>query len=344
MLVLATVILSIFYLQSITGPALEFNSGYEFIGISQWINSEPLTMQSLRGKVVLVDFWTYTCINCIRTLPYIEAWDAKYSRYGLVIVGVHSPEFTFEKDFNNVKASVERFGIKYAVALDNDHKTFDSFGNRYWPHKYLFDAKGNLRYDHIGEGAYEDSERQIQKLLAENGADVLGIPVEPENKYANSALGSITAGITRELYAVRDIVNVYGINAEGRKASYKDDKRHDIEGIYLQGEWQIEKDYMLNTEKGGYFLIAYAGRTASPVIGSPTNEKLIGMVFLDGKPVPKELAGSDLKMDEKGRSYVEISGAPRLYSLVNAQVPFGRHELKVEIDNALGIWSVTFGG
>ncbi len=343
-LVLATVIVSILYIQNTTGPPVEFGSGFEFVGTDQWINSELLTMQSLRGKVVLVDFWTYSCINCIRTLPYLIAWNEKYSRHGLVIVGMHSPEFTFEKDFDNVRTAVQKFGIKYPIALDNDHKTFSAFGNRFWPHKYLFDVRGNLRYDHIGEGGYEETEMQIQKLLVENGADVSAIPIESENKYVNPALGVVARGITRELYAIRDTVNVDGFNAEGRKAVYKDDNRHDLEGIYLQGEWLTGNDHMLHIGKSGSFLIVYSGRTASPVIGSLAGRNIVATVFLDGKSVPKELAGSDLKIDANGKSYIDISGAPRLYSLVNAKVSFEKHELMVETDTDIAIWSVTFGG
>lgn len=342
-LVLAGVITSIVYLQSLSGMPLNYAGGYEFTGISDWINSEPLSMESLRGKVVLVDFWTYSCINCIRTLPYINAWHQKYSQHGLVIVGVHSPEFSFEKDISNVNDAVQRFAIRHPVALDNDHRTFSGFGNRFWPHKYLFDAKGNLRYDHIGEGAYEETERQIQKLLAEMGADVSKIPLEPEGKYASSNLGNVAAGITRELYAVRDVINLDGPNIEGRIASYRDDGSRIFDGLYLEGQWMTKKDHMLLTGQEGSFVIAYSGRTASPVMGSPSGEKFFVIVFLDGKIIPKEFAGSDLKFDQYESSYVEISGPPRLYSLVNAKVPFGKHEIKVESKSGLAIWSVTFG-
>lgn len=344
-LVLATVITSIAYLQSLPGaPSLNVNPNYEFSGIDSWINSKPLTMQELRGKVVLIDFWTYSCINCIRTLPYINAWNEKYSEHGLVIVGVHSPEFSFEKDLNNVKEAVKRFGIRFPVAIDNDHRTFSAFGNRYWPHKYLFDAKGNLRYDHIGEGKYEETEIQIQKLLAENGASVSGISVEPEKKYSNTTLGSAASGITRELYAIRDVVNVDGINVVGRKITYNDNGKREFDGIYLQGEWTTRNDHMLLTGDNGYLVIEYRGKTASPVIGSPSGEKFAAKVYLDDKPVPKEFAGPDLKFDQAGNSYAEISGAPRLYSLVNAKVPFGKHDLKIETSTGFAIWSVTFGG
>ena len=139
----------------------------DFAGIERWINSEPLKIEGLKGKVVLVDFWTYTCINCIRTLPYLKEWDKKYKDRGLVIVGVHTPEFEFEKKYENVVNAVNEYQIKYPVAQDNDYATWRAYQNRYWPHKFLIDMDGYIRYDHIGEGAYEETEKMIQQLLNE---------------------------------------------------------------------------------------------------------------------------------------------------------------------------------
>ncbi len=145
----------------------EYPIAPDFVGIERWINSEPLTIEQLRGKVVLVDFWTYTCINCIRTLPYLKEWDKKYRDEGLVIIGVHTPEFKFEEKYENVLKAVNDYQLKYPVAQDNKYATWNSYQNRYWPHKYLIDADGYIRYDHIGEGAYEDTEKMIQSLLKE---------------------------------------------------------------------------------------------------------------------------------------------------------------------------------
>ena len=139
----------------------------DFAGISKWINSEPLKIEQLRGKVVLVDFWTYTCINCIRTLPYLKDWDRKYRDKGLVIIGIHTPEFEFEKKYENVLKAVNDYQLKYPVAQDNSYATWSVYQNRYWPHKYLVDIDGYIRYDHIGEGAYEETEEMIQTLLNE---------------------------------------------------------------------------------------------------------------------------------------------------------------------------------
>ncbi|EGD59679.1 cytochrome c biogenesis protein [Novosphingobium nitrogenifigens DSM 19370] len=132
-----------------------------------WINSAPLSRQDLRGKVVLVDFWTYSCINCLHTLPYLKAWQDKYGKDGLVIVGVHAPEFDFEKDLGNVRRAIARFDITYPVVTDNDYRIWNSFSNRYWPAHYFVDAQGRIRHSHFGEGDYDQSEKVIQQLLAE---------------------------------------------------------------------------------------------------------------------------------------------------------------------------------
>jgi thiol-disulfide isomerase/thioredoxin len=137
----------------------------EFQGISQWLNSNPLTIQDLKGNVVLIQFWTFSCINCQRTLPYVTKWHGQYASKGLKIIGVHTPEFAFERDANNIKDAIQKHGIMYPVPIDNDFKTWKAYGNEYWPHLYLADHEGNLVYDHIGEGAYEKTEQTIQKLL-----------------------------------------------------------------------------------------------------------------------------------------------------------------------------------
>lgn len=137
----------------------------EFSGIEKWLNGSPLTMASLKGKVVLVDFWTYTCINCINTLPYVKRWHQTYKDQGLVVVGVHTPEYPFERSTKNVSSAIERFGIQYPVAQDNRYSTWEAYGNRYWPAVYLIDKQGRIVYRHFGEGQYKETEAAIQKLL-----------------------------------------------------------------------------------------------------------------------------------------------------------------------------------
>jgi thiol-disulfide isomerase/thioredoxin len=140
----------------------------EFTGIDKWLNSDPLTLQQLRGKVVLVDFWTYTCINCIHVLPYVKTWNQKYKDQGLVVVGVHTPEYPFERDTDNVRKAIKRFDITFPVAQDNRYATWNAYGNQYWPAFYLVDKKGHVVYTHFGEGDYEQTEAKIKALLAEN--------------------------------------------------------------------------------------------------------------------------------------------------------------------------------
>lgn len=141
----------------------------EFAGIDQWLNSPPLTMAGLRGKVVLIDFWTYACINCLRTLPHINRWAATYRDQGLVVVGVHTPEFPFERSTANVQTAMRRFGVKHPVAQDNSYRTWKAYDNKYWPATYLIDARGHIRYKHFGEGHYEQTEAAIRALLAAAG-------------------------------------------------------------------------------------------------------------------------------------------------------------------------------
>lgn len=148
-------------------PIAKVQTAPEFTGIDKWLGSQPLTMQGLRGKVVLVDFWTYTCINCIRTLPHVKRWHEKYKDQGLVVVGVHTPEYPFERSTSNVQSAIKRFGIPYAVAQDNRYATWEAYSNRYWPAVYLIDKRGRIVYTHFGEGAYQETEARIQALLAE---------------------------------------------------------------------------------------------------------------------------------------------------------------------------------
>jgi cytochrome c biogenesis protein CcdA/thiol-disulfide isomerase/thioredoxin len=165
----------------------------DFTGTQRWFNSQPLSLAALRGRVVLIDFWTYTCINCIRTLPYLKAWDAHYRKAGLTIVGVHSPEFSFEKDAGNVQRAIHSFGIRYPVVQDNDLATWSAWGNQYWPAEYLIDARGKVRHVHFGEGDYDQSEAAIRSLLAERDGS-LGAMAKPRDPF------TISAATTPETY------------------------------------------------------------------------------------------------------------------------------------------------
>lgn len=210
----------------------------ELIGITHWLNSEPLTLDELKGKVVLIDFWTYTCINCIRTLPHVQGWYEQYQDEGLVVIGVHSPEFEFEKDSANVQQAITQYGLTYPVAQDNDFATWQTYNNRYWPAEYLIDAEGNIRYTHFGEGEYDQTEQAIRELLAEAGqtvtAEVMAVPDDTPQSLTTPetylGLGRIDRFASNETlqYGIQD----YTFPAE-----------LPLHSVAFQGSWDVEAQY-----------------------------------------------------------------------------------------------------
>jgi cytochrome c biogenesis protein CcdA/thiol-disulfide isomerase/thioredoxin len=237
----------------------------DFTGIDNWLNSKPLTLASLHGKVVLVDFWTYSCINCIRTLPYLESWYQKYAADGFVIVGVHSPEFAFEHDTSNVEAAIARFGITYAVAQDNEFKTWSAYNNVYWPAHYLIDANGNIRAEHFGEGAYAETEDQIRELLVE--ADNMALP----SASPTEGQVPIAAGQTPETY-------LGSARAAGYSGSYPGDGTHDLAfppslslGRWaLDGTWDVASQYITTRAAGNKLELRFQARDVYLVMSAAT--------------------------------------------------------------------------
>jgi len=219
-------------------PAPELESG-------TWLNTEPLKMASLRGRPVLIDFWDYTCINCLRSLPYVKEWHRRYSPHGLVIIGVHAPEFSFAKSADHVRRAVEELGIEYPVVLDNDFKIWNAYSNRYWPAKYLVDAKGNVRFYHHGEGACDQVETAIQALLREVSADLsLPSPMEPVRD--TDAPGAVCYRVTPELYLGYERGrpgNTAGLTPD-RPAAYRDPGKHVDGFFYLEGDWLLASEYL----------------------------------------------------------------------------------------------------
>jgi len=212
----------------------------EITGINNWLNSEALTLADLRGKVVIVDFWTYSCINCVRTLPYLTDWHDKYAEDGLVILGVHTPEFEFEKDTKNVADALDRFGIEYPVAQDNDYKTWRAYSNRYWPAKYIVDADGNLRYYHFGEGEYEETELVIQKLLAEIGVDSSENLTEKIDKnYSTDQTPETYLGYGRQV-AFASPENA----ASQASSTYSIPEELALHKFALEGDWTINREHI----------------------------------------------------------------------------------------------------
>jgi thiol-disulfide isomerase/thioredoxin len=259
----------------------QFVKGPEFTQISGYINTpnnSPITLSSLKGKVVLVDFWTYSCINCIRTIPHLNDWNQKYADKGLVIVGVHSPEFEFEKNYDNVKAAVQRFGITYPVILDSDHGTWNAYGNQYWPRDYLIDSQGYIRDNHIGEGGYDQTEKAIQSLLAERASQMGMKEISFNTKPTEIKPGSLQSvdlnqSTTPEIYLGYSKARAPIGNPEGFKpdqtVSYSIPPNTNFQPsiVYLQGYWKNNPDNMELQSDTGHIALIYYAKSASIVAG-----------------------------------------------------------------------------
>nr|MBI4157127.1 thioredoxin family protein [Candidatus Woesearchaeota archaeon] len=308
------------------------NKAPELKGIYAWINSEPLTLKELKGRVVLVDFWTYSCINCIRTLPYVKEWDEKYRDKGLVIIGVHSPEFFFEKKLQNVQEAVDKNQIKYPVALDNDFETWKVFDNHYWPRKYLIDKNGNIRYDHIGEGGYEETEKAIQELLSELGKKVEMETVKDPEREIMPLTPELYAGYA---FARKELGNKEGYQPDKTiNYSLPDDIKEDT--IYLSGKWYNDKDNLKCENDNCFVYLNFMAKSVNIVSSSEENVEL--EILLDDKTLTEKNKGFDV--DEK--SIVSIK-EPRLYNLIGNKNQYGRYLLKIKAEKGFMFNAFTFG-
>lgn len=310
----------------------------ELQGISGYINAEEgLQIKDFRGKVVLIDFWTYTCINCIRTMPFLTAWDERYRDKGLVIIGVHTPEFEFEKDIENVRNAVEKYGIKYRVVQDNDYKTWKAFKNRFWPRKYLIDSEGYIRYDHIGEGAYAETELKIQELLAEIGKDVTNMNITKEEE-------KFSFQITPELYAGYDFALPRGQNV-GNPGGIRKDEIFDYtlpenlekDKIYLKGEWKSNPDNLELISEEGSIVLLFTAESVNIVANSINPQSI--MVLIDEKLISKIQGGSDIIFFDD-ISFVTID-KPQLYNIVNGA--YGEYKLELKVKKGFSFNAFTFG-
>jgi thiol-disulfide isomerase/thioredoxin/sulfite exporter TauE/SafE len=304
----------------------------EFVGTEQWFNTpgdKPLSISGLRGKVVLVDFWTYSCINCIRTLPYLKAWDAKYRKDGLTIVGVHTPEFPFEREASNVETAIEENGIRYPVAQDNEQATWNAYGNQYWPAEYFIDAQGRVRYVHFGEGEYGEKEKVIRELLAEAGKSVKGGDVRVH------AVTPSTTVTTPETY-------LGAARAERFTNAMLSPGSHDFTApealpaneFAYHGKWRISLD-SATAGAGAALDLNFGARRVYLVLGSPGRDRKV-RVLLDGQPISSADAGSDVH-----DGAVTVSGQ-RLYNLVNLP-KVGQHILTLEPETGVQGYAFTFG-
>jgi cytochrome c biogenesis protein CcdA/thiol-disulfide isomerase/thioredoxin len=277
----------------------------EFTGVDHWLNSKPLTLADLRGKVVLVDFWTYSCINCIRTLPYVEGWYQKYASDGLVVVGVHSPEFAFEHDTGNVSAAIARFGITYPIAQDNEFATWSAYNNEYWPADYLIDATGHIRAEHFGEGDYDGTEADIRALLQQAGRST------PPGATAGGGGAPIAAGQTPETYlgSSREAGFQGAYPGDGTRA-FQLPSQLDLNSWGLEGTWEVTSQYITATQAGDKLEFSFQARDVYLVMSAPGS--VTAHVTIGGAATPPA----------EGTEDVSASGeltvlSARLYHLVH---------------------------
>ncbi len=310
----------------------------EFTNIAAWLNSPPRTSASLRGKVVLVDFWTYSCINCIRTLPHVTRWYDKYRDEGLVVVGVHTPEFTFEKDEANVKKAVARYGIRYPVALDNFYGTWSAYNNSVWPAHYLFDAQGRLREVHFGEGEYEETERAIQSLLRE--AKLARGTQQVERPAAKVDFSLIDSPETYIGYGRARNFSSREAAAHDRARNYTAPATLGLNEWALRGPWKITRESALLEAPGGGVQFHFKARQLNLVMRDAGGTGVKARVLLDGKPVPPDHRGADVGSD--GRLTVSES---RLYDLIDLSAKDRRdHVFEIDFEGAgVALYSFTFG-
>jgi cytochrome c biogenesis protein CcdA/thiol-disulfide isomerase/thioredoxin len=309
-----------------------------FTGATLWLNSPPLTPAQLRGKVVVVDFWTYSCINCLRALPYVNAWAAKYKGHGLVVIGVHSPEFAFEKDEANVRRAIKDLGITYPVAMDNDLKIWQAFNNEYWPADYFIDAQGRIRGHAFGEGDYDKSERVIQQLLTEAGfKNVPGGIVNPQ------AAGAQAPPDMNDIQSPETYIG-YAKAQNFRDQAYEDDPHlYSPQPSYDRNQWGLAGNWTIGDEKAvldrapGKIIFRFHARDLHLVLG-PGAKPVHFRVTVDGQ-APGTAHGADTDADGNGTVTEQ-----RLYQLVRQQGPVADHTFAIEfLDPGVQAFSFTFG-
>ena len=302
----------------------------DFTGNDRWFNSKPLTLDALHGRVVLVDFWTYTCINCIRTLPYLRAWDAAYRSRGLTIVGVHTPEFSFERDAGNVKDAIAQNKLRYPVAQDNGYATWNAWGNQYWPAKYLIDAKGRVRYVHFGEGDDDKTEAAIRSLLAEAGAERLG----GDAKVGATETPGSEATPETYLGSRRAAGWVPGKPKDGTR-TYTPPGKLAESRFALGGRWRVDPE-SAEAVSGATLQANVVGKAVFLVLSSRDDKPRDIQVELDGRPIRAAQAGEDV---HGGRVTVRRQRLYRLVSLPETE----RHRLTLRFAPGVAGYAFTFG-
>ena len=311
-------------------------------GATEWLNSPPLTAAGLRGKVVLIDVWTYTCINWLRTLPYVRAWAEKYKNQGLVVIGVHAPEFAFEKNIDNVRRAVKDMKVNYPIAIDNDYAIWRALKNEYWPALYFVDAQGKIRHHHFGEGEYEQSERIIQQLLSEAESRGIGqelVSVDARGAEAAADWGSLkspenylgyerTENFASPGGAVSDKRHVYAVPARLRLNQWA-----------LSGDWTVQKQATVLNKANGRIAYRFHARDLHLVMGPAARGTSVRFrVLIDGQP-PGAAHGIDV--DDQGNGTVTEQ---RLYQLIRQPKPIAERQFEIEfLDSGVEAFAFTFG-
>jgi len=313
-----------------------------FSGATEWLNTPPLALDDLRDKVVAVQFWTYTCINWLRTLPYIRAWANEYGSHGLVVVGVHTPEFTVEHDIDNVRRAARDMSVDYAIAVDNDYRVWDAFANRYWPALYIAEAAGRIRHHHFGEGGYEQSERAIRRLLADAGAADL-----PDHAAPVDAQGIELAADWHNLRSTETYVGLArseGFASPGGPAAdqpfdYRAPARLDDNEWALDGNWTFHREDAVCNEANGRILYRFHARDLHLILAPPSpHDPARFHVRLDGG-APGAAHGLDV--DEDGHGIVT---EPRLHQLIRQDGRIADREFEIEfLDPGVAALCFTFG-
>ena len=313
-----------------------------FAGATAWLNSKPLVAPELRGSVVLVEFMTYTCVNWLRTLPYVRAWDNKYKSYGLVVVGVHTPEFGFEKNLDNIRRAIREMDIAYPVAVDSDYAIWNAFGNEYWPAMYVIDARGAIRYHHFGEGEYERTERVVQELLAEAGKHDVPkgfVAVAPRGLEAGADWADLRSPENFLGYdRTTGFVSPGGIVADTQHG-YTLPARFNLNDWALVGEWTAARDRVVSSEGGGKIAYRFHARDVNLIMGPQAPGAPVRFrVLVDGNP-PAGAHGGDADADGRGSVAQQ-----RTYQLVRQAKPILDRQFEIEfLDRGVEAFDFTFG-
>jgi thiol-disulfide isomerase/thioredoxin len=313
-----------------------------FGSATEWLNSQPLTAPGLRGKVVLIDFWTYTCINWLRTLPYVRAWAEKYKDRGLVMIGVHTPEFAFEHNVENVRRAAKEMKVDYPIAIDNDYAIWRAFKNEYWPALYFVDAHGNIRHHQFGEGEYDQSERIVQQLLVEAGIAGIGhelVSVDARGAEAAADWGSLQSPENYVGYERTENFASPGGAVSDKRRVYAAPARLRLNQWALSGDWTVGKQATVLNKASGRIVYRFHARDLHLVMGPAARGTSVRFrVLIDAQP-PGAAHGIDV--DDQGKGTVTEQ---RLYQLIRQPKPIADRQFEIEfLDSGVEAFAFTFG-